>query len=247
MSAGGCVTRRRFVSGAGWTTAPAGMATLSGGCGTVSPPLRVQRSFDLPSPRLGGSVSFDEVLTDRRSRRRGVDRVGDLSAAVGGEGGYGRLGWAHHSFGGSAASVGAACAHGWRLLSLRASRPSARGACRSGPSLGGGRRRVGSAGGRGCAADARDQRWLRVDREEVPCARRYAQLEQATSHRTFCCRRSSEARRCSDRRVRRLTAGPNSASARRPCTALPSRRRISASVGMSPVGRALSTSVTTPL
>ena len=75
MSAGGRVTRRRFVSGAGWTTALAGTATLSGGCGAVPSPMRVPRSFGLASPRLGGSVSFEEVLTDGRSRREFAGRA----------------------------------------------------------------------------------------------------------------------------------------------------------------------------
>jgi len=74
MSAGGRVTRRRFVRGAGWTTLT-GMATLSVGCGAVSPPLRVQRSFGLPTPRLGGSAALEEVLADRRSRREFTSRA----------------------------------------------------------------------------------------------------------------------------------------------------------------------------
>jgi hypothetical protein len=68
MSAGGGVTRRRFVTGAGWATALAGIAVLSGGCGAASSPLRVQRTFGLPSPWRGGSVSLEQVLASRRSR-----------------------------------------------------------------------------------------------------------------------------------------------------------------------------------
>lgn len=69
MSFGGGVTRRRFVIAAGWTMALAGMAALSGGCGAASSPLPVQRTFGLPSPWREGSVSLEQVLTDRRSRR----------------------------------------------------------------------------------------------------------------------------------------------------------------------------------
>jgi SagB-type dehydrogenase family enzyme len=75
MSVGQRVTRRRFVIGAGSTAVLAGAAALSGGCEATPSPLRVQRSFGLPSPWSRGSVPLEQVLASRRSRREFTSRA----------------------------------------------------------------------------------------------------------------------------------------------------------------------------
>ncbi len=75
MSDGRSVRRRGFVIGAGATTMLAGGAVLSGGCGAGPSPLHVQRTVSLPSPTGSGSISLEQVLASRRSRREFTSRA----------------------------------------------------------------------------------------------------------------------------------------------------------------------------
>ena len=172
----------------------AGAAALSGGCGATPSPLRVQRTVGLPSPGSRGSVPLEqagEPAVQARVHKPGPDRAGDLSAAVGGAGGHRRLARAHQPIGGSALSTGAASANRWGLRPLSASRPSARGACRPGPSPGGGRGRLGQTAVRDAPLTLVIAAvYARTEKKHGARGHRYVELEAGHAAQTCCCRRS---------------------------------------------------------